>query len=67
MSGAFKNFTIFIAVLMFLVFIAGGMATMADAGRRKPIGAQEVVDFVVGFGYLAAGMFIALKTYDVLK
>jgi uncharacterized membrane protein len=60
------HFTKMIAVLLVLVLIAQGIATMTAAGKDKPPKQRDVVEFVVGAILILAAAFIGLKTFDAL-
>ena len=66
MSVFMTHFSKLIGVLLVLVLIAQGIATMTAAGKDKPATQRDVVEFVVGAVLILSGAVIGLKTFDAL-
>lgn len=60
------HLTKFIAILLVLVLIAQGIATMTAAGKNKPPRQKDVVEFVVGAILILSAAVVGLKTFQTL-
>jgi len=63
MAG-FNQFTKLIAILLILLLIAQGVATMTLAGKDKPPTQQDIAEFIVGILLIVMGGCLAFKVYD---
>lgn len=60
----FNQVTKLIAILLILLLIAQGVATMTLAGKDKPPTQQDVAEFIVGVLLIVMGAWMAIKVYD---
>jgi hypothetical protein len=63
MAG-FNQVTKLLAILLIVVLIAQGVATMTLAGKDKPPTQQDIAEFIVGVLLIVMGGWIGVKLYD---
>ena len=63
MAG-FNQVTKLLAILLIVVLMAQGVATMTLAGKDKPPTQQDIAEFIVGTLLIVIAGWIGAKLYD---